>query len=297
MSEYGTMEAPNHSMLARRNRCLREYYYGDVMGFRLRGVESVRLVVGSAIHAALEVLHMKGWEASEEARAEMYKHLAKLGQPLVGEFEWLTWEHLEWVLKQYMVHYDGNDPQFKAVMSESRLVVATGVGELSVTPDLIVFNELTDEYAVVDHKSTFGNLGKPLEWRVLRGHQLRMYMIAMREHTQLPITRVICNAIHLGPKLTKKGAPRNIQRFMRYSREVFESELDETKAWVIATQERMMRDREMYDEMGESGYPQSVSTACMWCDYGKLCEVPPSRRSGVVSMLYELKGVNDAKKE
>jgi len=317
--KYGSFEAPNHSMLARRNRCLREHYYSDYLGLEPRGVANVRLVVGTAWHAAMEALHSgKGLDAAFEA---MLTHLHDLSFPLEGEFEWLDAGHLEWLVREYATHYkmlEGEDPQFMRVpisiksieglvqfegetegadmlaASEMRMIIRTGMGPLSITPDLIVYNKLLDEYALVDHKLTFSNLGQPLEWRALRGHQLKLYMTVMREATGLPITRIICNAVHAGPQLTKSGNARSVQRFMRYSREVFESEVDETKDWCISTTDRIGQDRnDALYEMGEVAFAQNVGTHCMWCDMKQLCMAPPTRRAGVMEMEYSKKEKED----
>lgn len=310
-----TLIAPSYSRMATFNSCRRKYFNRYVLGLRRHGPPPLRPLAGTAGHAALDVLHRRGFDEIEAAHLAICDTYAKaLGAAVPqGPHAFLTAEHVMGITVQYVRHYAEDDDDFVPlrmrpeelsnalvafegqvdadgfmVLAEAPMTVRLENGELvQVVIDLAV-RRSDGSVSAVDHKWTASYLGDGISKRYTMSHQPRLYVLALRALLRENVDGAIINAVHMGKGANSVGS--NALRFDRYEFPYTEGQLQETLQWVsITKREMMMTERALGN--AEAPWLQNTESFCSDCDFAALCEVPPgTQRSQRKETLYNIEG-------
>lgn len=291
-----SLAAPSYSRLATLHGCRRKYYYRYVLGLRSPR-DATRALAGKALHAGLDILYRRGYDAIEDAHraviATMEGHVAAAG------FEYLTAEHLMGLLVQYVQRWPEDDDAFRPlrlrpsdlgsalvafegetdaegymVFAESPMQVRLDDGNIyTLVIDLVV--DTPDGIFVVDHKATAGYLGDRFSSKFVLSPQPRAYVLA----TQALLGEcagAIINGIHMGPNANK--AESRAVRFDRYTFDYNDGELREALEWLRVTQALAQQEEGDERALLESAWPINPDAYHAECDYLPLCEVSAAMR-------------------
>lgn len=316
MHQRSTLEHPSHSRLAKLHECRRAYYYRYVRGLHARG-EPTRPLAGKALHAGLDVIYRKGYDAIDDAHRAI---IATYGDHDGGErFPWMTTEHLMAIMVNYVkrwaaeddfvplrLHRDSierneailafhgaYDEQGFAVLAEAPMVVRiTPTLTMTVIIDLVVAKG--DQVWVVDHKATCSYLGRGVLNKYLVSHQPPLYIEAVKAIVGR-CDGALLNAIYMGEHA--RSPTSKAQKFDRYTFDYTAGQLGESIVWARRTQALAVDEEACEDD--ESWWLQNPSAYCAGCDYLQLCEVGPALREGRAREWYdtETEGGHDGEDE
>ncbi len=283
--------------------CPRMFEYAALRGLREpQGVGLSRfLMAGRALHAAMDQFMI--FHDADMAMAAMLDEWADTDDIPCPEWEaHLTRPHLEIGLKNYMdyatvdlVRYTPikvklEDIDFDQILAAKFRMLDDNVilGESSILyevehegmkfpyaikPDIIVENGSGNVF-VMDHKTTSSYLS---EWK-LREHrvsnQLRGYIFVLREILHRVIHGGVINSVYVGKSAAKiefKGVRFKPQKYL-WNQEHADEAIKNQYAWIKTIG--------FYKDMNY--WPQNAGELCRSCRYGKICDIEPELREGVI---------------
>lgn len=311
------MTAPvaDYSYLSAIANCGRYAYYAFERGLVPRDTApSVALHLGRAIHVAIDWLYTNDWDV-DGAVAAALDTWGDFALPPTHKHAYATRGHLEVIVRNYAD--DRKDDAIRPMrlhindINIERLGIDLsqedgGYIRLIETPLVVKMEDLTyagkidlpayagDELAIIDTKTSRQWLSEHWAQRYARSHQLRGYVLMMRELTGLDFHRAYINAIYTGKEAAdedSKWAKRSTKRNAIFGPFVYSKQmLEETKQW--ARQWLKMRDiyREQATAIGETAWPQNDRACFMYgepCVFYDICKQSPHIREAIIRTNYE----------
>ncbi len=287
--------------------CPRLYEYAVIQGLREPQAAGLSrfLMAGRALHEAMDLFMI--FSDRDMALEAMLSEWGDTDDVPCPEWEaHLAKAHLEIVLKNYMDYAITDLVQYKPIDIELEDLDFTNIlaakfrmldgkvilGESSILyevehehhkfpyaikPDIIVENGGGNVY-VMDHKTTSAYLS---DWK-LREHrvsnQLRGYIGVLRNILNRPIHGGIINSVYVGKSASniKFGGSRfKLSKYIWDADHAIEA-LKNQWAWIQTIK--------FYEGLGY--YPQNAGELCRSCRYGKVCDMDPELREGVIYTDY-----------
>ena len=275
---------PDFSYLNPLVECEQKWYYKFIEEWDPKE-ESVLLKAGRAGHGALaEWYHPRSMYSRECALDAL--HVLYEGTVPRGKYEYLTFGHLETIVKNYHDYWLGKCPWDVVQRIEDPIIAKIDGVEFGGIPDLMV--EEHGELLVVDHKFTTSYLGGHLYNRVKFQHQLRKYCLLASEEYDTPVRAGAINAIYMGDKASNSDS--KAMRFDRYRFDFTEEQLEETEIWLLELNRRATEHRR-YTVTDDDEFPQHGGSHCGWCEYRPLCEASPPLRDGIKNASFKKREV------
>jgi len=245
---------------------VRKYHYRYVRKIVPITENTDRLEAGKLLHEGLEELYLHG-------------SLSPLPEWQATTMEWLNSEHLDGVLQAYAAYYHDDDLerwkiiQYGDSMVEPELLVTLGGYEIILKPDLVVYDEVDGIIRVVDHKTTFGYIRKEMRMMAHMGHQLKMYILGLKELTGMEIGGAVMNAIYAGERALNPAS--KAVKFDRYVADYTPDELEATHRSLDMAHERMMDHQRTWQSVTHLD-EANIGYHCSFCSYKPLCSAAPN---------------------
>lgn len=305
---------PDYSYISTISQCGRLAYYKYELGLTAHADQSPYLLMGKALHAGLDWLYTHDWDV-EGACAVAAEKWGNYRIPETHKAKHLTAGHAQIILRNYAEDRAGDAirpirfrPDQLNIDTDSLHLYEDGTVRLVETPLSIALTsaeqygglidlpaEVNGIPAVIDHKSTGAWVGDAWARKYAMSHQLRGYVLIMRELTGLKINRAYVNGIYTGKEAAddlsawKKRSSARSRLFgpFLYS----EQHLEETRQWAM----NWLRVRELYRT--EGFWPQN-DRACVsfagGCEFYDVCRTSPHVRAAILKRDFtrrELTGV------
>lgn len=316
MIQIAAEKAPliaDYSYVSAVANCPRYGYYAFERGLT-SPYPSLALHLGSAIHIGLDWLYTHDWDI-EGAIAAALTAWGDFSVPETNKHSYATHGHLECILRNY-----ADDRRFDPVapirlrpedLNQDRLadasfsVDAEGFVKLIESPLSVRFGDLiyggkidlpnmtSGEYSLWDNKSSRSWISEHWAQKYAYSHQMRGYLMLLRELTSLPFDRIYINGIYTGKEASDedtKWTKRTTKRSGLFGPFIYSDQhLAETRSW--ARRWLKLVDIFRADALldGEDAWPQNDKSCFQYgepCTYYALCKTSPHIRESIIKSSY-----------
>lgn len=294
----------SYSVLNAYKQCPQYFMYRYLKGLSkpevLSSTTGSPLVFGQLAHKFLELYH--GGVMPHEAQSRVMAEAGISSLRSVAPGETRSCLHLDLMMSKYLDTYSDPDSEFTPVLIENKpaleyendFLLATLSNGCQVIwrqhYDGIV--EMRDgSNAILEHKTSSGNLHEDLVQRMLPNDQAVGYVYGVKKTLSFPITGVYFNGLCTYRPLVNPGyKPRDMSKkamplFYRRFVEIADWQLDEWESETLRTVKRLIEDIE------ESVFGKNAPDACtLWnrrCAFADLCQTTGKNRANIIELAYE----------
>lgn len=319
----------DYSYISSVAHCARYAYYKYERGLTSSDDESVYLVAGNALHAAIDTLYSNGWQV-EGAITALRESWGDYVTPSTIRANWLTRGHCEIIVRNYAddriadrsftpirLHVD--DLNASAIAEYAFATDNDGYIRLIESPLAVNWSGLryagkidwlgyvNGEPTLIDRKSSGQWLTETWAQSYATSHQFRGYKAIIELLTGIEISKVYVDGIYTGKEAAdpiehwrggvspldgKKKTARTSVRSGLFGPYTYSPQLvDETREWA----ETWLAAADFFRERNH--WPQNDRNCFKWgreCEYLSLCKRSPHMREAIIQQKFharELTGI------